>query len=53
MRALNSIVQISLDGYVAGPNSEFDNFVGGEENLEFICSITDTADAAMFGRVSY
>ena len=53
MRKLNLIAQTSLDGFVAGANGEFDNFIGGEENLEFVCSITDTADAAMFGRISY
>jgi dihydrofolate reductase len=53
MRELTLIVQTSLDGFVAGPDGEFDNFIGGEENLEFVCSITDDADAALFGRVSY
>ena len=53
MRELILIVQTSLDGFVAGPNGEFDNFIGGEENLEFVCGITDEADAALFGRVSY
>lgn len=53
MRSLHSIMQTSLDGFVAGADSGFDNFVGGEENLEFICGITDTADLAMLGRVSF
>jgi dihydrofolate reductase len=53
MRELTLIVQTSLDGFVAGVNGEFNNFIGGEENLEFVCSITDDADAALFGRVSY
>ncbi|MEP7375831.1 MAG: dihydrofolate reductase family protein [Chitinophagaceae bacterium] len=53
MRDLTLIVQTSLDGFVAGSNGEFDNFLGGEENLEFVCSLTDDADAALFGRVSY
>jgi len=53
MRELNLIAQTSLDGFVAGSNGEFDNFVGGEENLEFVSNLTDTADAAMFGRISY
>ena len=53
MRQLNLIAQTSLDGFVAGSKGEFDNFLGGEENLEFVCKITDTADAAMFGRISY
>ena len=53
MRELTLIVQTSLDGFVAGPNGKFDNFIGGEENLEFVCSLTDDADAALFGRISY
>jgi dihydrofolate reductase len=53
MRELILIVQTSLDGFVAGPNGEFDNFIGGEENLEFVCSITDEADAILLGRNSY
>ena len=53
MRALNLIAQTSLDGFVAGPHGEFDNFLGGEENLEFVCSLTEEADTAMFGRVSF
>lgn len=53
MRQLNLIAQTSLDGFVAGLKGEFDNFIGDEENLEFVCGITDTADAAMFGRISY
>jgi dihydrofolate reductase len=53
MRNLNLIAQTSLDGFVASANGEFDNFIGGEENLEFVCNITDSADAAMFGRISY
>jgi dihydrofolate reductase len=53
MRKLIVIVQTSLDGFVAGPNGEFDNFIGDEENLGFVCSITDDADAALLGSVSY
>src|SRR5687767_14149817 len=53
MREVVLIVQTSLDGFVGVPNGEFDNFIGGEENLEFVCSITDDADAALLGRVSY
>jgi dihydrofolate reductase len=53
MRELILIVQTSLDGFVAGPNGEFDNFIGGEENLEFVCSVTDDADTIILGRVSY
>ena len=53
MRQLILIAQTSLDGFVAGPGGEFDNFLGGEENLEFVCTLTDTADAALLGRKSY
>ena len=53
MRELTLIVQTSLDGFVAGVDGAFTNFVGGEENLDFVCSITDEADAALFGRVSF
>jgi dihydrofolate reductase len=53
MRKLLVLVHISLDGFVAGPNGEFDGFPKGDENLGFICELTRTADAAFFGRVSY
>jgi dihydrofolate reductase len=53
MRKLILIAQTSFDGFVAGSKGEFDNFIGDEENLEFVCSLTDDADAALFGRVSY
>jgi dihydrofolate reductase len=53
MRDLVLIVQTSLDGFVAGTNGEFDNFIGGEENLEFVCSLTAQADTILIGRVSY
>jgi len=53
MRKLILIAQTSFDGFVAGPKGEFDNFIGDEENLEFVCSLTDDADTALFGRRSY
>ena len=53
MKQLNAIVQTSLDGFVAGVKGEFDNFLGGEENLGFVCSIIDEADAIMLGRISF
>jgi len=53
MRQLILIAQTSIDGFVAGVNGEFDNFIGGEENLEFVCSITNEADATVLGRISY
>lgn len=53
MRRLILIVHTSLDGFVAGVKGELDGFEPGEENLQFVCRITETADAALFGRVSY
>ncbi len=53
MRNLVLIVHISLDGFVAGVNRELDGFDVGDENLQFVCSLTEGADAALMGRVSY
>jgi dihydrofolate reductase len=53
MRKLISVVHTSLDGFVAGENGEFDELVQSPENLEFVCSLTDKADAMLAGRVSY
>ncbi|MDR7131488.1 dihydrofolate reductase [Algoriphagus sp. 4150] len=53
MRKLILIVHTSLDGFVAGINGEFDNFKPSPENLDFVCSLTDEADAALVGRMSY
>jgi dihydrofolate reductase len=53
MRQLILIAQTSLDGFVAGANGSFENFMGGEENLGFVCSIVQDADATLMGRVSY
>src|SRR5438552_10363331 len=53
MRNLVLVVHISLDGFVAGVKGELDGFDAGEENLQFVCNLTEEADAALFGRVSY
>lgn len=53
MRKLVLLAHISLDGFVAGPKGELDGFDAGEENLQFVCQLTQDADAALFGRVSY
>jgi dihydrofolate reductase len=53
MRKLILVVHTSLDGFVAGPKGELDGFNAGEENLEFVCKLTEEADAALFGRVSF
>src|SRR5215217_612698 len=53
MRKLILIVHTSLDGFVAGKNGELNGFEAGEENLQFVCSLTEEADTALFGRISY
>lgn len=53
MRELTLIAQTSLDGFVAGLKGEFDNFVGGDENLEFVCTLIEDADTVLVGRNSY
>lgn len=53
MRKIILIEHTSLDGYVAGPNGELEWFPTGEENLQFVCELTRTADTALFGRLSY
>jgi dihydrofolate reductase len=53
MRKLILVVHTSLDSFVAGPKGELDGFDAGEENLEFVCKLTEEADTALFGRISY
>lgn len=53
MRKLILVAHTSLDGFVAGKNGELDGFDAGEENLEFVCKLTEEADAALFGRISW
>lgn len=53
MRKLTLIAHTSLDGFVAGENGELDGFEAGAENLAFVVGLTQTVDAALFGRVSY
>ena len=42
-----------MDGYAAGEKGEFDQFNPSPENLDFVCSLTDDADSALAGRISY
>jgi len=53
MRKLVLLVHISLDGYVAFTKGELDKFPVGDDNLEFVCRLTDDADTALFGRISF
>lgn len=53
MRKIILIAQTSADGFVAGPGGEFTNFIDDEENLEFVCTLIEGADAIVSGRISF
>ncbi|PHN05513.1 dihydrofolate reductase family protein [Flavilitoribacter nigricans] len=52
MRKLKLQVQISVDGYIAGPNGEMDwvTFDWDDELKEYVTSITDPIDTIVLGR---
>lgn len=43
----------SLDGFVAGPNGEMNWIKVDEELFDFVGTMTDKADTALYGRVTY
>jgi len=43
----------SLDGFVAGPNGEMNWIHVDEEIFDFVATMTDKADTALYGRVTY
>ena len=43
----------SLDGFVAGPNGEMNWISIDEEMFDFVATMTDKADTALYGRVTY
>ncbi len=53
MRNLVFFMHISLDGFVAGINGELDWIKLDEDMLDFVASMTDNADTALYGRVTY
>src|SRR6516225_10083468 len=53
MRNLILVVHISLDGFVANAEGGLDGFDAGDENLQFVCSLTEGADAFLMRRISY
>src|SRR6195952_5800119 len=53
MRNLIFFMHTSLDGFVAGPNGEMNWIKVDEEIFDFVGTITDNADAALYGRVTY
>jgi dihydrofolate reductase len=53
MRKLILLMHVSLDGFVAGPNGEMDWIVYNDELESDAHSLHETADTAIFGRVTY
>lgn len=53
MRNLIFFMHTSLDGFVAGPNGEMNWVKVDEELFDFVGTMTDKADTALYGRVTY
>jgi dihydrofolate reductase len=53
MRKLILLMHTSLDGFVAGPNGEMDWIRFDEELADYVGKITDSADTALYGRITY
>ncbi|MDB5258697.1 MAG: dihydrofolate reductase [Chitinophagaceae bacterium] len=53
MRNLIFFMHTSLDGFVAGLNREMDWIHVDEEMFDFVGTMTDKADTALYGRVTY
>ena len=53
MRNLIFFMHTSLDGFVAGLNGEMDWINIDDEMFDFVATMTDKADTALYGRVTY
>lgn len=53
MRNLLFFMHTSLDGFVAGPNGEMDWIFVDDEIFDFVPTLTEKADTALYGRVTY
>jgi len=53
MAKLVSLMHVSLDGFMAGPNGEIDWIVFDKELNDYVVDIRQTADATVYGRVTY
>ena len=53
MRNLIFFMHTSLDGFVAGPKGEMNWIKVDEEMFDFVATMTDQADTALYGRVTY
>ena len=53
MRNLIFFMHTSLDGFVAGLNGEMDWIKLDDDMFDFVATMTDNADTALYGRVTY
>jgi dihydrofolate reductase len=53
MRNVVLLMHTSLDGFVAGPNGEMDWITFDEELANDVGKITERADTALYGRITY
>ncbi|MVM35386.1 dihydrofolate reductase [Spirosoma sp. HMF4905] len=53
MRKLIFFMHTSLDGFVAGPNGEMDWINLDDALFDFVGTMTDQSDTALYGRVTY
>jgi dihydrofolate reductase len=53
MRRLVLFMHVSLDGFVAGPNGEMNWIKVDEEIFDYVANRINTADTALYGRVTY
>jgi dihydrofolate reductase len=53
MKKIILFMHTSLDGFVAGPNGEMDWINVGDEIFKEATKVTDRADTALYGRITY
>ncbi|MEI6488816.1 MAG: dihydrofolate reductase family protein [Bacteroidota bacterium] len=53
MRKLIVFMHISLDGFVAGMNDELDWIHVDEDIFDFVATMTNQSDTALYGRITY
>jgi len=53
MRNLIFFMHTSLDGFVTGPNGEMDWINVDDAMFDFVATMTNKADTALYGRVTY
>ena len=53
MRKIKLLMHVSLDGFVCGPSGEMNWIKLSEELFEHVKTITDQADTALYGAVTY